>query len=98
VRGDDQRSPIAGDPVPRCRRRTAPPSDTGGRRPLDRGMSATAQHAGLAGGRWRTMSLLEQMANIGSEVDRALRAADQGRIDRRDFAAWRALEVLDLTA
>ena len=30
------------------------------------------QHKGLATGRWAQMSLSEQMANIGSEISRAL--------------------------
>ena len=55
-------------------------------------------HAGLAGGRWQSMPLLEQMANIGSEVDRTFRAADQGRLERRNQALDRALELFDLTA
>ena len=61
-------------------------------------MTAPAGHAGLAAGRWRTLSLLEQMANIGSEVDRVFRAAEQGRTERRDQALNRALELFDLTA
>lgn len=61
-------------------------------------MTAPVHHAGLAAGRWQTLSLLEQMANIGSEVDRALRAAQQGRAERRDRAVERALELFDLTA
>ena len=56
------------------------------------------RHADLAAGRWRTLSLLEQMANIGSEVDRALRAVEQGRLQRRNQALDRALELFDLTA
>jgi hypothetical protein len=30
------------------------------------------QHKELAAGRWQQMSLVEQMANVGSEVGRAL--------------------------
>ena len=56
----------------------------------------TAQHAGLASGKWATFSLAEQLGNIGSEVSRALRW--QGR-DQALFenAMERALELLDLT-
>lgn len=61
-------------------------------------MTTAGGHAGLAGGRWHTLSLLEQMANIGSEVDRTLRAAAQGRLERRDHALHRALELFDLAA
>ena len=44
------------------------------------------------------MSLVEQLANIGSEVDRAIRAHETGRSDRRDAAVNRGLELFDLTA
>ena len=52
----------------------------------------------LAGGRWRTLTILEQMGNIGSEVERAIRAHDAGRGDRFERALERALELFDLTA
>ena len=52
----------------------------------------------LAGGRWRTLTILEQMGNIGSEVERAIRAHEAGRQDRFDRALHRALELFDLTA
>ncbi len=55
-------------------------------------------HASLAAGRWAELSVVEQLANIGSEVDRTLRAHETGRIDRRDHALARALELFDLTA
>jgi hypothetical protein len=42
--------------------------------------------------------LVEQLAHVGSEVDRAIRAHEQGRIERRDLALERALELFDLTA
>jgi hypothetical protein len=58
----------------------------------------TAQHGSLAAGRWQTFALVEQLANIGSEVERALRADMAGRTDRRDRALTRALELFDLTA
>jgi hypothetical protein len=34
-------------------------------------MTAVA-HPSLAAGRWRTFSLMEQLAHVGSEVERAL--------------------------
>lgn len=55
-------------------------------------------HPSLAAGRWQTFTLVEQLANIGSEVDRAIRSARAGRISRRDAAIDRALELFDLTA
>ena len=52
----------------------------------------------LAGGRWQTLTILEQMGNIGSEVERAIRAHDAGRQDRFELALERALDLFDLTA
>jgi hypothetical protein len=61
-------------------------------------MSMPTSHAGLAAGRWQTLTLMEQLANTGSEVDRAIRAHESGMPDRRDSAIVRALELFDLTA
>ena len=55
-------------------------------------------HVGLAAGRWTSLSLVEQLANVGSEVDRAINAHEAGRVDRRDAAVNRGLELFDLTA
>jgi hypothetical protein len=41
----------------------------------------------------RTLAILEQMGNIGSEVERAIRAHDAGRQDRFEHALERALEL-----
>jgi len=54
-------------------------------------------HAGLAAGRWFEMTLMEQLANIGSEVGRATRAKSQGNEQRLAGALDRALELFDLT-
>lgn len=54
------------------------------------------QHKNLAGGRWSRLSFLEQMANIGSEVGRAINWRDKN-IDYSRRAFERALELLDLT-
>ena len=55
------------------------------------------QHRGLAAGRWSQMTLVEQMANIGSEVERALhwQAKNNGPFCQK--AVDRALELLDLS-
>jgi hypothetical protein len=55
-------------------------------------------HADLAAGRWQTLTLAEQLANVGSEVDRAIRAREAGRSERFERALERALELFDLTA
>lgn len=51
-----------------------------------------------AAGRWAALTLVEQMAHIGSEVERALRARESGRERRCERALVRALELFDLTA
>lgn len=55
------------------------------------------QHKELASGRWGQLSLLEQMANIGSEVERALNWQAKGNAEHSRRAFERALELLDLT-
>ena len=55
-------------------------------------------HATLATGRWTTLTLAEQLANVGSEVERAITAWKARRTDRFDKALTRALELFDLTA
>jgi hypothetical protein len=60
--------------------------------------SPAPSHASLAAGRWRTFTLAEQLANVGSEVDRAIAAWETNRHDRFDRALARALELFDLTA
>jgi len=51
-----------------------------------------------AADRWATLSVTEQMGNLGSEVQRAIRAHEAGRRDRFEPALARALELFDLTA
>ncbi len=60
-------------------------------------MSVVTQHAGLAGGRWATLTLAEQLANVGSEVGRAARAKAVRNTHRSVAALERALELFDLT-
>ena len=55
-------------------------------------------HAELAAGRWRALTLAEQLAHVGSEVDRAIVAWEAPRPDRFEKALARALELFDLTA
>lgn len=54
------------------------------------------QHPSLAGGRWFTMPLVEQLAHVGSEVGRILRWKERNPEDC-EKAFLRALELLDLT-
>ncbi len=55
------------------------------------------QHKELAEGRWFELTFFEQMANIGSEVIRAIKWRDKGREDFASAASDRALELLWLT-
>lgn len=55
------------------------------------------QHKDLALGRWSQLSFLEQMANIGSEVERALNWRIKNNVDYARKAFERALELIDLT-
>ncbi len=59
-------------------------------------MSVTL-HAGLAAGRWHELTLVEQLANIGSEVGRATTAKSLGNEQRLASAMDRCLELFDLT-
>ena len=61
-------------------------------------MTGSAGHVEAAAGRWANLTLVEQMANVGSEVERAIRAHEAGRVTRFDHALARALELFDLTA
>ncbi|MGH7645344.1 MAG: hypothetical protein ACREMR_07130 [Gemmatimonadales bacterium] len=55
------------------------------------------RHAGVAA-RWGDLTVVEQLAHVGSEVERALRAHEVRNDARRDFAMARALELFDVTA
>jgi hypothetical protein len=54
-------------------------------------------HKESAVGRWRKFSLCEQMANIGSEVERTINWRKQGNAEYSRQAFERALELVDLT-
>lgn len=57
----------------------------------------SVQHVSLASGRWCTLHFLEQMAHIGSEVERALSWRERGNETNSRLAYERALELLDFT-
>ena len=57
----------------------------------------SVQHQELAAGRWVRLSLVEQLANVGSEVERAIRWRGKGNAAYGQRAFERALELLDLT-
>ena len=55
-----------------------------------------SHHQQLANGRWRQFSLMEQLANIGSEVERTISWRNRNLQNSR-LAFERALELIDLT-
>lgn len=54
-------------------------------------------HTTLAAGRWQSLTLAEQLGNIGSEIARARSADDRGNMERRNLSLERALELVVLT-
>ena len=55
------------------------------------------QHKDLAAGRWSQMPFIEKMANIGSEVERALKWRAKRNAAYCEQASIRSLELMDLT-
>lgn len=55
------------------------------------------QHKNLASGGWQKLSFFEQMANIGSEVERTIKWKNKGNTEYSRMAFERALELMDLT-
>ena len=55
------------------------------------------QHKELSRGKWQELSFFEQMANIGSEVERAINWRNKKDEEYSRLAFERALELIDLT-
>ena len=55
------------------------------------------QHLELSQGRWEKLSFFEQMANIGSEVERAINWKNKNNTKYSQLAFERALELINLT-
>ena len=55
------------------------------------------QHKNLAAGKWNSLSFLEQMANVGSEVERTIKWREKKNAQYSQMAFERALELLDFT-
>ena len=53
-------------------------------------------HKNLADGKWFKLSLVEQLANVGSEIERTI-SWQKKNTDFSKMAFERALELLDLT-
>jgi hypothetical protein len=58
-------------------------------------MTTTIQHKDLAAGRWFELTLVEQLGNVGSEINRALMMKEKDNT-RFTGACDRALELMDL--
>ena len=54
------------------------------------------QHKNLAAGKWQNLSFFEQMANIGSEIQRTINWQEKNK-EYSKMAFERALELIDLT-
>lgn len=57
----------------------------------------THQHKTLAGGRWSNLPFLEQVANIGSEVERTIAWKEKGNDEYSDKAFIRSIELFNMT-
>jgi hypothetical protein len=55
------------------------------------------QHQQLADGRWFELSFFEQMANVGSEIERTISWKNKNNPDYSRQAFFRGLELIDLT-
>jgi hypothetical protein len=56
-----------------------------------------AIHTDLAAGKWRKITLAEQLANIGSEIGRVLHWQRAKDVQQKRLALKRALELMRLT-
>ncbi|MCD4694296.1 hypothetical protein K8R62_02985, partial [bacterium] len=54
-------------------------------------------HKNLSNGKWNDFSFSEQMANVGSEISRALNWKNKSNLDYSKKAFERGLELLDFT-
>lgn len=54
-------------------------------------------HKELAQGRWFELSLMEQLANVGMDVERTIRWKQKNNREHSDKAFERALDLLSLS-
>ncbi|TET05836.1 hypothetical protein E3J79_04135 [Candidatus Dependentiae bacterium] len=54
-------------------------------------------HTHLSSGRWFELSLIEQLANVGTDIERTIQWKKKGNVKYSRKAFERALELLDLT-
>lgn len=54
-------------------------------------------HKGLAPERWFKFSLVQQLANVGSEIERTIYFKNKGELEHSRNAFFCAIELLDIT-
>lgn len=54
-------------------------------------------HTGLTIERWEKLPFLDRVANVGSEVYRAISSRDKGAFEDSSLAFLRSLELFDIT-
>lgn len=54
-------------------------------------------HKNLAAGRWNTFPLLDQLANVGTDIERAINWKKRGETEDSEKALQRGLELLNFT-
>lgn len=64
---------------------------------LAKSQSIKKYHTTLTKQKWAALPLCEKMANIGSEVHRAIRWKKQNNTEYSNMAFFRSLELLDLS-
>ncbi|MBM3887435.1 hypothetical protein FJ364_05900 [Candidatus Dependentiae bacterium] len=60
-------------------------------------MRLILHHKGLTQEHWNTLSLMEQLANVGCDVSRTIRWRNRNNVNYSTAGLERALELLDLT-
>jgi len=60
-------------------------------------MKPNFYHKNLSSGKWEELNFANQMANIGSEVERTIKWKNKNRPERSQLAFFRALELMDFT-
>ncbi len=54
-------------------------------------------HNELSAGRWFELSLVEQLANIGADIERCIKWKQKGKLNQSQLAFERALDLIYLT-
>lgn len=60
-------------------------------------MKPNYYHKDLADGKWEQLNFSEQMANVGSEIERAIKWKNKNKAERSQLAFFRSLELMDFT-